>query len=52
MTLHLAPQLVVVLTLDDIPAHADDPQRHRNLRVNPPPSSCQVVEGASRARAG
>ena len=29
MALRVPPELVVVVALDDIPAHADDPQRHR-----------------------
>src|SRR5207344_3450745 len=45
MALRVPPELVVVVALDDIPAHADDPQRHRQ----PPGQPAAIF---TRGRAG
>ena len=50
VTLRIDPELIVVVALDDIPAHADDPQRHRQPPIHPLRSSRPVVEGARTAR--
>src|SRR5207247_11167585 len=46
MALRVLPELVVVAALDDVPAHADDPQRHRQ----PPGQPAAILTRGRRGR--
>ena len=50
MVLRVPPELVVVVALDDIPAYADEPQRHRLPPDRPEPTSARQSNPRGTAR--